>query len=116
MMTHSEFRVWLATLAESQATIPAAEVLKRLPDGVDSPRAAGDMTLEQVANEVGRATSTVRTWCNSNRIAGAYRLNGRDWRIPQASLRKFLDEQGRGATQNEIQNGEGEWDSWRGAS
>ena len=112
-MTASEFRGWLATLAEAQATIPAAEVLRRLPDGADSPHQARDMPLEQVASEVGRAVSTVRTWLNSERLTG-YKLNGRDWRIPQAALRKFLDaQQGREATGNQVQNGEAEWNDWR---
>ena len=71
------------------------------------------MTLDQVASEVGRAVSTIRTWCNSKRIDGAYRLNGRDWRIPQAALRKFLDAQGRGETQDQVRNGDADWDDWR---
>ena len=55
-MTAHDFRSWLQTLADAQATVPAAEVLKRLPDGGGSPdQSAGDLTLDQVATEVGRA-------------------------------------------------------------
>lgn len=46
----------------------------------------GDLTLQQVAEATGRAVSTVRTWCNSGRLPGCYRLNGRDWRVPRAAL------------------------------
>jgi hypothetical protein len=51
------------------------------------------LTLEDVAGEVGRAVSTVRTWCNSGKLEGAFRLNGKDWRIPSASLRRYLEAQ-----------------------
>lgn len=53
-----------------------------------------DLTLEEAAERVHRAASTVRGWCNSGVLAGAYRLNGRDWRIPPAALRAYLDRQG----------------------
>ena len=114
-MTASDFRAWIETLADAEATIPAREVLRRLPptDANDVLGVGGDMTLKDVANEVGRAVSTIRTWCNSKRINGAYRLNGRDWRIPQAALRKFLEDQGRGKPQDQVRNREGEWDAWR---
>ena len=117
-MTASDFRTWLSTLADAEATIPAREVLRRLPptDPNEAHHVGSDMTLEQVASEVGRATSTVRTWCNSERLTGAYRLCGRDWRIPQAALRKLLDAQGRENARIQVQNGQGEWDDWRSAS
>ena len=71
------------------------DFLRGLLDEVDR---AGDqpdrlMTLEDVAGEVGRAVSTVRTWCNSGQLEGAFRLNGRDWRIPEAALRRYLESQ-----------------------
>ncbi len=114
-MMLTDLRAWLATLADAEATIPAREVLRRLPptDVNEAQGVCGDMTLDEVASEVGRAVSTVRTWCNSARIAGAYRLNGRDWRVPQAALRKFLDAQGRGEDQHEVQNGETDWNAWK---
>ena len=114
-MTLADLRAWLATLADAEATVPAREVLRRLPptDANEGHAVGGDMTLDQVASNVGRAVSTVRTWCNSARIVGAYRLNGRDWRVPQAALRKFLDAQGRGEDQHEVQNGETDWNAWK---
>ena len=113
-MTAHEFCCWLQTLADSEALVPATEVLKRLPDAAtQSHEAAGDLTLAEMAAEVGRAVSTVRSWCNSKRIAGAYRLNGRDWRIPRTALRRFLDDQGRADAQHEVQHGDVDWDSWK---
>ena len=114
-MNIAELRAWLTTLADAEATVPAREILRRLPptDANDAHGVGGDMTLDEVATEVGRAVGTIRTWCNSKRIDGAYRLNGRDWRIPQAALRKFLDAQGRGETQDQVRNGDADWDDWR---
>lgn len=53
-----------------------------------------DLTLPEVAERVGRASSTVRAWCNTGLMAGAYKLNGRDWRVPPAALDAFLRGQG----------------------
>jgi excisionase family DNA binding protein len=53
------------------------------------------LTLEEVAEVVGRAVSTVRSWCNARRIEGAFRLNGRDWRVPESALKKYLEGQAR---------------------
>ncbi len=52
MMTASDFRAWIETLADAEATIPAREVLRRLPpiDANDVHGVGGDMTLKDVAN------------------------------------------------------------------
>lgn len=34
----------------------------------------------------GRKPSTVRGWCEAGKLPGAYRLRGREWRIPPAAL------------------------------
>ena len=59
-----------------------------------------DLTLEQASEQVKRSVSTVRGWCASGAVAGAYKLNGRDWRIPPAALRNYLDAQASGAKAN----------------
>jgi excisionase family DNA binding protein len=48
-----------------------------------------DLTVEEVAAALHRKPSTVRSWCAARRIEGAYRLRGREWRIPLAALRTF---------------------------
>lgn len=61
---------------------------------------SADYTVKELAAMFGRAPSTIRSWLEVGRISGAYRLNGREWRIPQASLDGFLREvrcQGGGA-------------------
>jgi hypothetical protein len=55
--------------------------------------ALDDLDVDGVAAIVGRAPSTVRGWLGRGLIEGAYRLQQRDWRIPRAALRRFLDQQ-----------------------
>lgn len=78
-----------------------ATALRRLA-GIDREEDAGtgaalvDLTADAVGAELGRSASTIRAWCASARIPGAYRLHGREWRIPRASLRRYLDTQAQG--------------------
>jgi excisionase family DNA binding protein len=66
---------WLAELLEHEAATSEAR--------------EDDLTVEDVAAAFGRAVSTVRSWCQAGRIPGAYRLRGREWRIPPAGLDAF---------------------------
>jgi excisionase family DNA binding protein len=52
-----------------------------------------DFTVAELAARFHRSTSTVRDWCEHGRFGGAYKLNGRDWRIPQAAVDTFVAEQ-----------------------
>src|SRR6266511_3772311 len=52
-----------------------------------------DLTVAELAAQFHRSASTVRDWCEHGRFEGAYKLNGRDWRIPQAAVDTFLGEQ-----------------------
>src|SRR2546426_7588935 len=54
-----------------------------------------DFTVVELAARFHRSASTVRDWCEHGRFEGAYKLNGRDWRIPQAAVDTFLGEQRR---------------------
>lgn len=45
-----------------------------------------DLTCHQVADALGRDASTVRAWVARGDFPGAYRLNGREWRIPPDAL------------------------------
>lgn len=71
---------WLRGLLEAEAK-RAGEELPEL------------LTLPEVAQVVGRAESTVRTWCNSGRIPQAFRMNGRDWRVPSKALQEWIESQ-----------------------
>ena len=82
--------------AGSAITLTRADIEELLdeltPPDVDAPEVS-DLTLADVADRVGRAQSTVRGWCTRGLLTGAYRLNGRDWRVPSAALDAFLEAQ-----------------------
>ena len=56
-----------------------------------------DLTCAQAGVLLNRAESTIRGWCQSGAIPGSYRMRGREWRIPTASLRAYQERQGGGA-------------------
>ena len=51
----------------------------------------GDLTIAQLATRFGRAPSTVRAWIEAKRFPGAYKLRGREWRVPPAAIAAFTD-------------------------
>ena len=72
----------------------------------------GDLSCAQAAEALGRKPGTVRGWCARGEIPGAYRLNGREWRVPRAGLRAYLD----GAASRErepVDPGSVDLGSWR---
>lgn len=74
------------------ALVPVGWV-RELIEGLDSggrEHEALGLTVQQVADETGRAVSTVRTWCADGRLPGAKRLRGREWRVPRSALRALL--------------------------
>jgi hypothetical protein len=50
------------------------------------PAQEADLTLAEVASLTHRSESTVRGWLNGGYVPGAYKLRGRAWRVPRASL------------------------------
>jgi len=106
--------------ANSAVTLTRAdlkELLQATESGTPSRRNRGDLTVEDVAEEVGRAPSTVRGWLIAGALRG-YKLNGRDWRVPRSALREYLRSQG--AERPEPSQGDdvdiGEWRRVRGKS
>lgn len=73
-------------------TLTRADLLDLLKtDGMSTAGEEGvDLTVDQVAKKLGRAPSTIRNWLAEERLPGAYRLRGREWRIPPATLQSFL--------------------------
>ena len=47
------------------------------------------MTVEQVAEALGKASSTVRSWLSSGQLEG-FKLEGREWRIRPEALDAFF--------------------------
>ena len=72
-----------------------ADVMGEALASAATPSAApqGDLTVEQVAARYGRTAVTVRSWLGSGKFPGAYKLHGRDWRVPSDALRAFDEAQ-----------------------
>lgn len=67
------------------------ELLEKSADALgDRDEPIGDLTVLDLAEELDRAESTVRAWCSDGLIEEAYKLRGREWRIPRAAARRFL--------------------------
>lgn len=74
----------------------------------------GDLTVPELAEELDRAGSTVRGWLNAGEIPQAYKLNDREWRIPRAAVREFLDRQKNEVTApGRVRSGDGSLGDWR---
>jgi hypothetical protein len=71
-------------------TVPREWLLELLA-GVSETSSVGtaDPSIEEVAVRFGRAPSTVRGWCEAGKFPGAYKLHGREWRIPPAAIATF---------------------------
>ena len=50
-----------------------------------------DLTPEEFGAVLHRSPVTVRSYCNAGLLPGAYRLRGRQWRIPRAALEEFQE-------------------------
>lgn len=92
---------------EPETQVRAGWVLEQLREGESD---LADLTVEEAGLELGRAPSTIRGWLGSGELRG-YRMKGREWRIPRAALREFLEAQ-RGDTPAET-NVEGDLGAWR---
>lgn len=77
-----------ATTADTVA-IPRAWVEALLAPAVPS---AG-LTVAQVAAQLRRGESTIRTLCGQGQFPGAFRLRNRGWLIPPDGLTAFLEQQ-----------------------
>ena len=71
-----------------------------------------DLTVEEVADETNRAPSTVRGWLISGALRG-YKLNDRDWRVPRAALREYLEAPSRQTSATPRDTGDVDIRAWR---
>jgi hypothetical protein len=72
--------------------VPRAWLLELLDGAGDRPTLTvepADLTAVQVAARFGRHASTVRLWLERGLFPGAYKLRGRDWRVPPSALAAF---------------------------
>jgi excisionase family DNA binding protein len=110
----------LALFMESVAKDLEAEIYADGGDVRGSPCGEGDKplvdyTVAQVADMFQRSPQTVRDWIHSGRL-GAYKLNGREYRITQAAVEDFIEQQRNGDTDRQTNGRENSADlrAWRG--
>ena len=91
----SELREALARWREATAAV--AECLAMLAEERASPAVGHDLTVQQLAERLGRSPSAVREWVAAGLFEGAYRLPGAKragaWRIPESGIVGFTDRQ-----------------------
>ena len=98
----------------SAVTITRADIVALLEDdgGRTEVASTRDLTVEEVAEETGRAPSTIRDWLISGALCG-YKLNGRDWRVSRATLREYLDAQSNETSGTPQDAGDVDITAWR---
>lgn len=87
------FRIAQALPDGTAVPVPRAWLLELL-EGTEAPGVTSaplevDLTPEEVGAALHRSPVTIRAYCNAELIPGAYRLRGRQWRIPRAALEAF---------------------------
>ena len=83
--------------------VPRDWLVEQLANGAgrqsdfDSAAARGqtDLTIVGLAELFGKRPSTVRAWVERGDFPGAYKLNGREWRIPLSAVEAFRHSQRR---------------------
>ena len=76
-------------LAAALTRVLAEAVQQVAPPPSTGPLPVADLTVPQLAARLGRKPVTIRGWCEHGRFVGAYKLNGRDWRIPLSGVLAF---------------------------
>lgn len=79
---------------DGAVTLPVGWLREQLEAEPKDEDDLSDLTVEEIAEELDRAPSTVRGWLGAGEIPEAYRLQGREWRVPRTALRRYLDRQG----------------------
>jgi len=74
--------------------VPRDWLLDRL-SGAETAQASStalvDLTIQDLAKMFGKRPSTVRAWAERGDFAGAYKLHGKEWRVPADSVREFQE-------------------------
>ena len=85
--------------------VPRDWVLEQLSDGfpgvpaadTSAPPARVDLTIRDLAQLFGKQRSTVRAWVERGDFPGAYKLHGKEWRVPVSGVEAFQNWQRRRA-------------------
>jgi excisionase family DNA binding protein len=101
-LTAASLRAWLAEDSRG--------------DREEAGKPLADLTVEQLADELGRSGSTIRGWLGEGVFPHAYKLRGKEWRIPRADVKQYLERQQRPAAEEqerEARPGSDDLGSWR---
>ncbi|KPK69402.1 hypothetical protein AMJ82_05705 [candidate division TA06 bacterium SM23_40] len=89
------------------------DLLDGLRAGGDGEEPLADFTAEEAAVEFNRSPQTIRNWCRSGLLPGAYKLLNREWRIPRQALQALrtshLDGDGKSVQQAGTATDLGAW-------
>src|SRR5712671_1260064 len=102
--------------------VPRDWVLERLSEDVPglptvetpAPPARVDLTIGDLAQLFGKQPSTVRGWVERGDFPGAYKLHGKEWRVPPSALDAFQQAQ-RARSANPQAEAKADLSAWRAA-
>ena len=89
------------------AMVPVGWIREQLGTEAEETRIA-DLSVQEVADELDRAPSTIRGWLGDGKLDG-YRFRGNEWRVPRESLRAFLEEERNNCSDSEQSADLGSW-------
>src|SRR6266446_6644679 len=87
-------RDWV--LERLSANIPAVP-----PAVTPAPPARVDLTIRDLGHLFGKQRSTVRGWVERGDFPGAYKLHGKEWRVPVSAVDAFQNRQRRRTAKSE---------------
>ena len=85
------------------ALLPRDWLLQRLTESPSSgpfpqgPNRLIDLSVRDLSQLFGKQPSTVRAWLERGDFPGAYKLHGKEWRVPVSAVEAFQDQQRRRA-------------------
>ena len=83
------------------ALVPRDWLLEQLNAGLGgmsgstapAPPSLVDLTIRDLAQVFGKRPSTVRAWVERGDFPAAYKLHGKEWRVPASAVEAFQDRQ-----------------------
>ncbi len=111
MTTREHVRALAEAVAPDQSvSVPARWLLELLQGPPERPVVA-DLTCAAFGALIDRSPSTVRAWCETGTVPGAWKLRGKEWRIPARAVAELQAHQANGSDQPAVtaQPGLGDW-------
>lgn len=78
--------------------VPRDWLLEQLAGASSTPSeslALVDLTIGELARLFGKRPSTMRAWVERGDFSGAYKLHGKEWRVPASAVEAFQNRQRR---------------------